>query len=164
LKCNTTNSYKSQLLTYVHDMYKYVVYTYICVCACVWYIRTEDVGDGMSAIVRHAVQQVVMGKNRNCCCCLPYTYTAGRRVSHARNGTMDNEGVGSKCGARVGGEVHVELVAALYANEIDENIHRVAILDLDGRCACVVCRCAVCVRVCVCVCVWVHGGCVCVCV
>jgi len=49
---------------------------------------------------------------------------------------MDNEGVESKSGARVGGEVHVELVAALYASEIDENIHRVAILDLDGRCAC----------------------------
>jgi len=104
--------------------------------------------DLMNSLVRKAVEQVVRGNKRNCCCCLPFSQAAGRA-------TASN----SSNGATKGGARHIELTAALHAAQVDESMHRVAILDLDGRLFVCVCVC-VCVRACVCACVRV---CVCVC-
>jgi hypothetical protein len=80
---------------------------------------TEDL---MNSLVRKAVEQVVKGNKRNCCCCLPFSQAAGRA-------TASN----SSNGATKGGARHLELTAALHAAQVDESMHRVAILDLDGR-------------------------------
>ena len=76
-------------------------------------------------LVKTAVEKVVKGVNRNCCCCLPYTHVAGRAEPSHASGLQENGG-----GMRMD---CVEIIAALHAAAVDETVRRVAILDLDGR-------------------------------
>ena len=87
--------------------------------------QDDKQAQGATDVVKHAVEKLLKGVNRNCCCCLPYTHVAGRAEPAHANGLEQNGG-----GAR---KDCVEIIAALHAAAVDETVRRVAILDLDGR-------------------------------
>jgi hypothetical protein len=82
---------------------------------------------GLLPLVKHAVDKVVKGANRNCCCCIPCTHVAGRLAPDDPHTNCPPENGG---GER---KQSAELVAAVHAGALDASIQRVAILDLDGR-------------------------------
>jgi len=84
---------------------------------------------GMLPLVKHAVDRVVKGANRNCCCCVPCTHVAGRRGHGPHVNWAPENGGGERKEMK---QESAEVVAAVHAGALDATIQRVAILDLDG--------------------------------
>ena len=72
-----------------------------------------------------------------------HVVTRGEDAGRAKTSNVSNGATGA--GGKKGEERNLELTAALHATQMDASVHRVAILDLDGR--------LMCVCVCVCGCV-----------